>query len=289
MGDPSLISGSGRSPGGGHSNPLQYSCLENPMDRGAWRAIVRGFTESETHSTHNFIPHLQPFSLEAKIDKGVKIYPWLGFFLCKRINQRIEKQLFRVRSRGDHVSVKWRCPLMTGNLTLSGSGLALSANLSFPSAELRARSHCGQSVPSVFQMAAGKQTCESFKESSPIYRQSKEIAGAGGLLPLKQPCGLWFGAGHPGVRLGDHSFVSCRNLLLHSCRVEVASSCSPGVLLWLPSLLSTWLNTWSCRILKTSTPASLSSLPGYSQVAWYKQLWVARQRCCEVFVCYVSV
>ena len=35
-GDPALIPGSGRSPGGGHGNPLQYSCLENPMDRGAW-------------------------------------------------------------------------------------------------------------------------------------------------------------------------------------------------------------------------------------------------------------
>ena len=34
------VPGSGRSPGGGHSNPLQYSCLENPMDRGAWRAAV---------------------------------------------------------------------------------------------------------------------------------------------------------------------------------------------------------------------------------------------------------
>ena len=32
----------GRSPGGGHGNPLQYSCLENPMDRGAWRATVYG-------------------------------------------------------------------------------------------------------------------------------------------------------------------------------------------------------------------------------------------------------
>ena len=35
-GDPALIPGSGRSPGGGHGNPLQYSCLENSMDRGAW-------------------------------------------------------------------------------------------------------------------------------------------------------------------------------------------------------------------------------------------------------------
>ena len=36
--------GSGRSPGGGHGNPLQYSCLENPMDRGAWWATVHGVT-----------------------------------------------------------------------------------------------------------------------------------------------------------------------------------------------------------------------------------------------------
>ena len=38
----------GRSPGGGHGNPLQYSCLENPMDRGAWPAIVRGVAKSRT-------------------------------------------------------------------------------------------------------------------------------------------------------------------------------------------------------------------------------------------------
>ena len=35
-----LITGLGRPPGGGHDNPLQYSCLESPMDRGAWQAIV---------------------------------------------------------------------------------------------------------------------------------------------------------------------------------------------------------------------------------------------------------
>ena len=42
-----LIPGSGRSPGGGHGNPLQYSCLENPMDRGAWRAAVLRAAESD--------------------------------------------------------------------------------------------------------------------------------------------------------------------------------------------------------------------------------------------------
>ena len=43
-----LIPGSGRSPGGGHGNPLQYSCLENPVDRGAWWATVHGVSQSRT-------------------------------------------------------------------------------------------------------------------------------------------------------------------------------------------------------------------------------------------------
>ena len=43
--DMSLIPGSGRFPEGGHGNPLQYSCLENPMDRGVWWAIVHRVAE----------------------------------------------------------------------------------------------------------------------------------------------------------------------------------------------------------------------------------------------------
>ena len=46
--DVGLIPGLGRSPGGGYGSPLQYSCLENPMDRGAWRATVYGVTKSRT-------------------------------------------------------------------------------------------------------------------------------------------------------------------------------------------------------------------------------------------------
>ena len=44
--DTGVIPGSGRSPAGGHGNPLQYSCLENPMDRGAWRATVHRVAKS---------------------------------------------------------------------------------------------------------------------------------------------------------------------------------------------------------------------------------------------------
>jgi len=46
--DMGSIPGSGRSPGKGHCNPLQYSCLENPMDRGAWQATIHRVAKSWT-------------------------------------------------------------------------------------------------------------------------------------------------------------------------------------------------------------------------------------------------
>ena len=55
-GDLGSIPGSGRSPGEGNGNPLQYSCLENPMDRGAWQATVHGFTRVR----HNLATKLSP-------------------------------------------------------------------------------------------------------------------------------------------------------------------------------------------------------------------------------------
>ena len=48
VGDLGSIPGLGRSPGEGNGNPLQYSCLENPMDRGAWWATVHGVAKSRT-------------------------------------------------------------------------------------------------------------------------------------------------------------------------------------------------------------------------------------------------
>ena len=46
--DSGLIPGPKNSPGGGHGNPLQYSCLENPMDRGAWQGTILGVAKSQT-------------------------------------------------------------------------------------------------------------------------------------------------------------------------------------------------------------------------------------------------
>ena len=52
-GDLGSTPGSGRSPGEGNGNPLQYSCLENSMDRGAWRATVHGVAKSWIHTTEH--------------------------------------------------------------------------------------------------------------------------------------------------------------------------------------------------------------------------------------------
>ena len=51
-GDAGLISESGRSPGEGNSNPLQHSCLENSMDKGAWQATVHGVAKSQTRLSY---------------------------------------------------------------------------------------------------------------------------------------------------------------------------------------------------------------------------------------------
>ena len=47
-GDLGSIPGTGRVPGGGNGNPFQHSCLENPMDRGAWQAVIHGVAKSRT-------------------------------------------------------------------------------------------------------------------------------------------------------------------------------------------------------------------------------------------------
>ena len=57
-GDVSLIPGSGRYPGEGNGNPVQYSCLRNAMDRGAWQVTVHRVIKSQTRLSHNNLPYL---------------------------------------------------------------------------------------------------------------------------------------------------------------------------------------------------------------------------------------
>ena len=66
-GDPGLIPGSGRFPGEGNGNPLQYSCLENSMDGGAWWATVHGVTKSQTRLS-DFV---FAFALYRRYERGI--------------------------------------------------------------------------------------------------------------------------------------------------------------------------------------------------------------------------
>ena len=63
-GDLGLTPGSGRSPGEGNGNPLQYSCLENPMDREAWQTTVYGITKSQTTMSDFTFTFTHPFKLQ---------------------------------------------------------------------------------------------------------------------------------------------------------------------------------------------------------------------------------
>ena len=73
IGNTDSIHGSGRSPGEGHGNPLQYSCLENPMDRGAWWATVHGVAKSQTQlkqlSTHDRVS--QPLIINLFLERDL--------------------------------------------------------------------------------------------------------------------------------------------------------------------------------------------------------------------------
>ena len=72
LGDPGLIPGWGRSPGEGNGTLLQYSCLENPMDGGAWWAAVHGFTKSRTwlNDFTFFLVFLLHMYLSPSVERG---------------------------------------------------------------------------------------------------------------------------------------------------------------------------------------------------------------------------
>ena len=72
--DPGSIPGSGRSPGEGNGNPLQYSCLENPMDEGAWWATVHGVAKSQTRlSDFTSLQKIQTVSLPSRGKRIIKL------------------------------------------------------------------------------------------------------------------------------------------------------------------------------------------------------------------------
>ena len=75
VGDPASIPGSGRSPGDGNGNPLQYSCLENPTEGGAWWATVHGVAKSWTRlSDFTFTLHFH--ALEKEMATHSSVLAW---------------------------------------------------------------------------------------------------------------------------------------------------------------------------------------------------------------------
>ena len=83
-GDAGLIPGSGRSPGGGNDNLLQYSCLENPMDRSAWWATVHGVAKSWTWLSYWACRHtgVSPGALSSRQENMTSIISFSGC-LCR--------------------------------------------------------------------------------------------------------------------------------------------------------------------------------------------------------------
>ena len=69
-----MIHGSGRSPGEGNGYPLQYSCLKNSMNRGAWRAIVHGVKKSRTQLSTNFLIVVESRNIDG-FEKYYKKFP----------------------------------------------------------------------------------------------------------------------------------------------------------------------------------------------------------------------
>ena len=65
--DAGSVPGLGRSPGIGHDNSLQDSCLENPMDRGAWQAVIHGVAKNQTQLTMEHLSKTDTYSLEGKL------------------------------------------------------------------------------------------------------------------------------------------------------------------------------------------------------------------------------
>ena len=80
-GDQGSIPGLGRSPGGGHGNPLQHSCLGNPTNRGAWQATVHRVAKSQTHlNTEHPCRHVVSIVNSTAMNTGVHASFWAIFF-----------------------------------------------------------------------------------------------------------------------------------------------------------------------------------------------------------------
>ena len=110
--DMGLIAGSGRAPGGGHGNPLQFSCLENPMDRGARQATVHRVTKSWTP--------LKWFSTKAKIYVLKPWQVWNVLALVPFVSVICYCIMNYSKTKNFKISVHWSLPSFWGQESRSG-------------------------------------------------------------------------------------------------------------------------------------------------------------------------
>ena len=111
-GDLGSIPGLGRSPGGGHGNPLQHSCLENPMNRGAWQAIVHGVAKS--HVT-------EQLGTSGECNDKFSIIVQMIFPCCLQARHKIiyiQSSFFFPLSISDHTLISYDVPR-----SMRGSGV----------------------------------------------------------------------------------------------------------------------------------------------------------------------
>ena len=99
VGDLGLIPGLGRSPGEGNGNPLQYSCLENSIDRGAWRATVHGVAKSRTQLRDFTSLHFTLGLVLLDLWSGIKI-PGIKWFVTALSEIKNEKPKMNPRQTG---------------------------------------------------------------------------------------------------------------------------------------------------------------------------------------------
>ena len=145
VGDLGLIPGSGRSPGEGNGNPLQYSCLENPMDGGAWWATVHGVAKSWTRlSDFTFTLTWKNFIIQWIL---LVLVPWISGGICCQATQEGAQSRSSPRQSPGWlwVLMGWRCLL-----------------------------HCAPSLSSLLGLWAGKVGC-CCSEPRPGFRKEKRV------------------------------------------------------------------------------------------------------------------
>ena len=115
-GDAVSIHGSGRSPGGGNGNPLQYSCLENPTDKGAWwaalHAVAKSWTWQSTHTqTHmcNWITLLYSRNQHNIVNQ--LYFNKINFFKKLSMHPRVKSTPLSIMFKAIWLSAGWSCLL----------------------------------------------------------------------------------------------------------------------------------------------------------------------------------